>query len=106
VVLGLPKRALILALALCGVVLVYLLGSDPQQQTTPEAASCQLTVLADVLNVRSAPSMDSSVVDRVEYASTLDARPTVTNGFRMLDEGRWAAEEFLDPLDAAACEQD
>lgn len=102
-VLGVPKRTLIIAMAFVGVALIYLYGSEQRATDAPANAGCTLTVNADVLNVRSAPSTTARIVGKFPMDATVTAQPTVRNGFRMLEADRWAADRFLTPMDDAAC---
>lgn len=110
-VLGIPKRALFIAAVLVGVALIYIMGNaDPRAggngggSTGGDTAGCQFSVTADVLNVRSSPSTRAKIVDKVTEEQTVDAEPTVRNGFRKLAEQGWVAEEFLTPVDDASCD--
>ncbi|ETA66296.1 SH3 domain-containing protein [Haloechinothrix halophila] len=106
--LGIPKRTLIITAVLAGVLFIYILGDerrgiggiDVEGSAEP---GCQFTVTADVLNVRDGPSTDADVVDKVTRAETVDASSTVRKGFRKLGDQRWAAKEFLTPLPDASC---
>lgn len=106
-VLGIPKRSLIIAALLVGVSLVYILGAGERQppgdgrETTQ--TGCEFTVTADVLNVRESPSMTAQVVGRFQQEATVYAEPTVRNGFRKLAEHGWASEEFLSPIGDGKC---
>lgn len=109
-ILGIPKRALFIAAVLVGVTLIYILGNADPRAGDPGGGStggngpgCQFTVTADVLNVRSAPSTRSKVVGKVAEDDTVDAEPTVRNGFRKLADEGWVSEEFLTPVDDASC---
>jgi hypothetical protein len=55
------------------------------------STGCQLEVVADELNVRNGPS------------PRVDGTKVVTDGFRELEEGRWAADQFLAPLPGSDC---
>ncbi|MQA61396.1 MAG: SH3 domain-containing protein [Actinophytocola sp.] len=107
--LGIPKRSLTIAVALVGIALVYILGGGQQQGAdesggeSPAGPGCQFTVTADVLNVRKSPTTDSSVVRKLLQDVTVNAEPTVRNGFRKLADPGWVAEEFLAPVEAASC---
>ncbi|MGH3433136.1 MAG: SH3 domain-containing protein [Thermocrispum sp.] len=109
-ILGIPKRALFVAAVLVGVTLIYILGNGDRTpggngggSTGGNDPGCQFTVSADVLNVRASPSTRANVVGKVTEEDTVDAEPTVRNGFRKLAEDGWAAEEFLAPVDGASC---
>jgi len=110
VILGIPKRALTIAAVLVGVAVIYIMGNgDPQAggqsggSANATGPGCQFTVSADVLNVRAAPSTNSQVIDRVTQDETVDAEPTVRNGFRKLADKGWVAEEFITPVEDASC---
>lgn len=108
-VLGIPKRAMIIAAVLVGVALVYILGDAERRQdgsggSGSGGAGCTFTVSADVLNVRSSPSTRAEILGKVEQEATVEAEPTVRNGFRKLADDGWAAEEFLTPVEDASCE--
>lgn len=109
-ILGIPKRALLIAAVLVGVTLIYILGNgnpakggDGGGSTGGNEPGCAFTVSADVLNVRSAPSTRSKVVGKVVEDDEVQAEPTVRNGFRELADGGWVSEEFLAPVDGASC---
>lgn len=107
-VLGIPKRSLIIAAVLVGVSLVYILGADEQQPPgdgrEATQTGCEFTVTADVLNVRASPSTKARVVGKFQQEATVYAEPTVRNGFRKLADRGWVAEEFITPVDDASCE--
>lgn len=102
-VLGFPKRTLVIASVVMGVALVYIVGNEPRATISPDRIGCELTVNADVLNVRSAPSATAQIVAKYQQDATVTAQATVRNGFRMLEANRWAADRFLTPLDGATC---
>ncbi|WP_246009698.1 hypothetical protein [Actinokineospora cianjurensis] len=62
-----------------------------------------MAVTADVLNVRAAPEAAAAVVGKFKTGAETDAEKVVQNGFRKLGENRWAATEFLKPLDGRDC---
>lgn len=103
--LGIPKRTLIIVAVLAGVAYVYALGSDQRSSNAETGAppACRVTVTADILNVRAGPGMDAEIVGKLKQNTETDAQPLVRNGFRELAEGRWAADEFLEPVDGARC---
>jgi hypothetical protein len=106
-ILGIPKRLLIVVGLVAGVLVVYLSGADQRASEGAEsgagAGACRMTVTADVLNVRAGPSTDTDVVGKYLRDAEADALPEVKDGFRKLAENRWAAEEFLRPVDGAKC---
>jgi hypothetical protein len=105
VILGVPKRTLIIFAVLLGIVLIYLVGAnkDNSQGATGGSTGCKVTVTADVLNVRSAPDPNGQVVGMVNQNAQIAAEPVVQNGFRKLAENKWAKTEFLKPVDGTNC---
>ncbi|GAA5125261.1 SH3 domain-containing protein [Haloechinothrix salitolerans] len=106
--LGIPKRTLIITAVLAGVLFIYILGDERGGVGDIDVggsaeSGCQFTVTADVLNVRSGPSTDADVVDKVTRDETVAASSTVRKGFRKLGDERWVAKEFLTPLPDATC---
>lgn len=99
---GIPKRALIVLGVLVGIAILTGLGGQQGSGDQGADAGCQVSVHADILNVRSGPGMDSPVVDKLEQNEEIDALDVVRGGFRKLDEQRWASDEYLEPV-AGAC---
>ncbi|WP_199435152.1 SH3 domain-containing protein [Qaidamihabitans albus] len=100
-VLGIPKKTLMLVAILAGIVVLYVMGSDRQASEAESGsgpAGCRVAVTADVLNVRAAPGMDAEIVGKYKQDAETDADAVVRNGFRRLAENRWAADEFLKPV--------
>lgn len=98
-VLGIPKRTLIIIAVLVGVVLIYALGADKRTSSgaTPGSTGCVMTVTADLLNVRSAPDPNAAIVGKFKRDAQTGAELEAQNGFRKLGDNRWAAAEFLKP---------
>jgi hypothetical protein len=67
------------------------------------STGCKLEVIADQLNVRTGPSPDATLVETLPRGTHIDGTRVVTDGFRELEEGRWAADEFLAPLPGTNC---
>jgi hypothetical protein len=67
------------------------------------STGCQLEVTADELNVRNGPSQGALLVETLRRGARVDGTNVVTDGFRQLEEGRWAAAEFLTPLPGTNC---
>ena len=93
-----------------GIVLTVLAMLDaPDVSSTGAVASadgstgCQLRVSAAELRVRSAPSTDADQVEVLSEGAVVDGTPTVTDGFRQLEGGRWAADQYLTPLPNTNC---
>ena len=114
VVLGLPKRTLIVILVLVGVVVLYVLGSDKQPSSangggssaaTPAANSsrCRVTVTADVLKVRKEPDVKSAQVGSYKQNAEVDAEKVVQNGYRKLSDGHWVSNDFVKAIQGRDC---
>jgi hypothetical protein len=67
------------------------------------STGCQLEVVADELNVRNGPSQGAALIETLPRGSQVDATTVVTDGYRELEEGRWAADQFLTPLPGTNC---
>ena len=67
------------------------------------STGCQLEVTTDQLNVRSGPSPGAVLVETLPRGAHVDGTRVVTDGFRQLEEGRWAADQFLNPLPGTNC---
>jgi hypothetical protein len=95
---------------LSGIILTALAMLDaPDVSETPAVRSadgstgCQLRVSAAELRVRSAPSTDADQVEVLSEGAVVDGTQTVTDGFRELEGGRWAADQYLTPLPNTNC---
>ena len=93
-----------------GIVLTILAMLDaPDVSPTGAVASadgstgCQLRVSAAELRVRSAPRTDADQVEVLSEGAVVDGTQTVTDGFRELEGGRWAADQYLTPLPDTNC---
>ena len=67
------------------------------------STGCQLEVTTDQLNVRNGPSQGAALVETLPRGAHVDGTRIVTDGFRQLEEGRWAAAQFLNPLPGTNC---
>ena len=67
------------------------------------ARPCTVTITADLLNARSSPDGNASVVDTYRKGEVVSADRTTRNGFRQLAPGRWVAQEFLEPTAGSDC---
>lgn len=107
--LGIPKRTLLVFAFLAAVVLIYVFGSEPGASAgggsggSGAGAGCRVSVTADILNVRSGPNLDAEVVGQFARDARTDATTKVTNGFRKISGGRWASDQYLRPVDGARC---
>jgi hypothetical protein len=103
VILGIPKRAVIIAAVLAGIGLIYVMGADRRAASQSGTTGCRVTVTADVLNVRAAPESNAPVVGKFNRDAETGAETQVQNGFRKLADNKWASSEFLKPVDGANC---
>ena len=60
-------------------------------------------VANDELNLRDAPSVDANQVGQLANGSRVDATTEVQGDFRRLEDGRWAATQFLVPEPGSTC---
>jgi hypothetical protein len=67
------------------------------------STGCQLEVVVDELNVRNGPSQGAALVETLPRGVRIDGTSVVNDGFRQLEEGRWAADQFLSPLPGSVC---
>ena len=67
------------------------------------STGCRLEVVAETLNVRSGPSPNASLVETLRRGDRVDGTRVVTDGFRELEGGQWAADQFLTPLPGTNC---
>ncbi|HKS49489.1 MAG TPA: SH3 domain-containing protein [Amycolatopsis sp.] len=105
-ILGIPKRTLIILAVLAGIGLIYVLGMDKKASVSATGGGspgCRVTVTADVLNVRSAPDPNAQIVGKFNQNAEAAAEPVVQNGWRKLAENKWAKTEFLKPVDGTNC---
>lgn len=108
-ILGMPKRALLIGAGLVAVVLIYVFssGNDASAGSDDDPDSskgkCEVSVSADMLNVRAEPDVDSDVVDQLEGDAEVEAGTEVRDGYRQLGEERWAADKYLEPVGDTEC---
>ena len=90
-----------------GVVLAFLAildrGGLGEITTADGSTGCQVEVTADELNVRNGPSEGAELVETLLRGTQIDATSVVTDGFRELEVGRWASDQFLTPLPGTDC---
>jgi hypothetical protein len=67
------------------------------------STSCQLEVVTDQLNVRNGPSPGAALVETLTRGMRVDGTKVVTDGFRELEEGRWALDQYLAPQPGSDC---
>lgn len=87
-----------------GVVLVGVILLNAEREDGAVTASrCEVVVTADVLNVRSGAGTRFDVLEQLRDGDTIEATSTVSNGFRRLSGGRWAAARFLAVTEGSVC---
>jgi uncharacterized protein YgiM (DUF1202 family) len=67
------------------------------------STGCQVEVTTEELNVRSGPSQNAELLDSMRQGERVDATPVVESGFRQLEGGRWASNQFLTPVPGTTC---
>ncbi|WP_236796776.1 SH3 domain-containing protein [Amycolatopsis sp. GM8] len=105
-ILGIPKKALIILAVLAGVGIIYVMGVDKQASegaTGGGSTGCKMSVTADVLNVRAAPDANAQIVGKFNQNAQTGAEPVVQNGFRKLADNKWAKTDFLKAIDGTNC---
>lgn len=83
-----------------GVVVVGAVVLSAEREEPPR---CEVSVTADVLNVRSAPGTQHPVVDQLGAGEVTEAGDTIRHGFRQIGEDRWAASQFLVETSGSDC---
>jgi hypothetical protein len=78
-------------------------GLSEEVGRATDSTVCRVEVSAETLNVRAGPSTQAALLEVVARGTILDATRTVSDGFRELADGRWAADEFLTPLEGTSC---
>ncbi|TNC21670.1 SH3 domain-containing protein [Amycolatopsis alkalitolerans] len=96
---------LIIIAVLAAIGIIYVMGASKRasEGATGGSSGCKVTVTADVLNVRAAPDVHSEIVGKFKQNAETGAEPVVQNGFRKLADSKWAATDFLKPVDGATC---
>jgi hypothetical protein len=79
-------------------------GLDQAPSSTADGSSgCRLEVTTDQLNVRAAPAQDAALLGTLTRGNVVDGTRIVNNLYRQLEDGGWAATEFLTPLPGSNC---
>jgi hypothetical protein len=102
-VFGLSKRMLIVIGVLIVVVVIFVIqsknnpnsGSSTSGSSTSSTGQCQMKVTADVLNIRSSPEANGTVVGKLSNGQVTSALKTVQNGYRQLNTGQWVSAQFV-----------
>lgn len=103
-ILGIPKKILIIAVVLIGIGIIYVMGVDKRNSDAAGGSTgCKVTVTADVLNVRAAPDPNAEVVGKYNQKAVTGAEIEIQNGFRKLADNKWAKADFLQPVAGTNC---
>ncbi|HEX4226706.1 MAG TPA: SH3 domain-containing protein [Pseudonocardiaceae bacterium] len=99
------KRMLIVIGVLIVVVVVFIIqsknnpngsSSNSGGTSTSSSGQCQMKVTnADVLNIRSSPDANASVVGKLQSGQVTSAQKTVQNGYRQLNTDQWVSAQFV-----------
>ena len=76
---------------------------DSAQRDEPPPR-CEMSVTADVLNVRSGPDAGTPVIDQLGAGEVAEADGTIRNGFRQMSEDGWASAQFLTQTPGSDCD--
>ncbi len=102
--LGIPVRGMVVAGVLVTAGLMYVANEGRKLGVEEVAAhECKVTVIADILNVRSGPSDNEPIVATMPRDAVVRAEARVENGFRLLSDGRWVKDEFVMPTSDSTC---
>ncbi|HWD06631.1 MAG TPA: SH3 domain-containing protein [Amycolatopsis sp.] len=102
-ILGLPKKALIIIGVIAAVVILYVINQRGQADAQGSPAGCKVTVTADVLNARATPDGNGKIVGKYLNGAEFDAMSVQQNGFREIAKDKWVAANFVKPVDGAKC---
>lgn len=87
-----------------GVVLAVLALIDRGDPAAADGSSgCQLEVTTDELNVRAGPAEQAELLGTLAEGTVVDGTPTVTDGFRQLEDGRFVSDIYLTPVPGTDC---
>ncbi|WP_447004390.1 SH3 domain-containing protein [Saccharothrix isguenensis] len=103
-VLGIPVRGMVVVgvVGLAG--LMYVSNGGGRSELEEIAAhKCEVTVVADILNVRAGPAETQPIVATMRRDAVAKAERRVENGFRLLLDGRWVKDEFVLPTSDSDC---
>jgi hypothetical protein len=67
------------------------------------STGCQMEVTVEELNVRTNPNQSAPAVQTLLRGAKIDATRNVVDGFRELEGGRWAFNQYLTPLPNTNC---
>jgi uncharacterized protein YgiM (DUF1202 family) len=84
-------------------VLALIDGGDLRSGEGDGSTGCVVEVTTESLNVRSGPSQDAELLGTLTQGTKVDATRIVTDGFRQLEDNRWASDQFLTPVPGYTC---
>ena len=67
------------------------------------STGCVVEVATEELNVRVGPSQDAELLGAMPQGTRVDATTVLASGFRQLEDGRWASDQYLTPLPGTNC---
>ena len=67
------------------------------------STGCVVEISTEELNVRASPSQNAELLGAMRQGDRVDATTIVTDGFRQLEDGRWASNQYLTPLPGTNC---
>lgn len=102
-ILGIPKKILIVIGAIAAVVIVIALSRKDQADAQGSPTGCKVSVTADVLNARETAAGNGKIVGKYLRGAEFDAQTVVQNGFRKVADGKWVANDFVQPVSGAKC---
>jgi len=97
------KKWVIGGAVVLGVFLLFAAHNNQNGGGVGASRSCTVTVTADMLNVRSNPDSDASVVQTYHRGDVVAADRTILNGFRQLAPDHWAMQDYLAPTPGSDC---
>ncbi|ONI84044.1 hypothetical protein ALI22I_35960 [Saccharothrix sp. ALI-22-I] len=101
---GIPTRGLVVVGVLAAAGFMYVTNEVKKLGVEEVAArECRVTVIADILNVRSGPADTQPIVATMRRDAVAGAERQVVNGFRLLSDGRWVKDEFVTPTSDSSC---
>lgn len=100
---GIPVRGMVVAGVLAAAGLMYVANDGKKAVDEAAARECRVTVIADILNVRSGPADTQPIVATMRRDAVVAAERRVENGFRLLADGRWVKDEFVTPTSDSDC---
>ncbi|GAA1347132.1 SH3 domain-containing protein [Saccharothrix algeriensis] len=101
---GIPVRGLVVVGVLAAAGVLYAAnGGKPMGAGQFAPGGCEVTVTADVLNVRAGPADTQPIVSTLRRDAVVKADRTVQNGFRLLADGNWVNDDFVEPTSTSDC---